>query len=120
MELFREKDLEWLKEKGDSAWDWSEIIKGVPGKIAEMGDGPVIGLFTKQLNKWLSPQLEDEIKKELHDVFDGVIAENYELALTELSDVAEVLINEFNVNDKLRPWLLAILEIYKGIIGQLV
>ena len=120
MDLFRDKDLKWIKEKGDEAWDWEVIIKGIPGKIAEMGDGPAIGLFTKQLNKWLSPQLSDEIKKELHDVFDFVIEENYMTALLELSDVGEVLIEKEEVPAKLKPWLLAILEIYKGVIGQLI
>jgi len=118
MDLFREIDLKWLKEKGDEALDWDVILKGFGGKIAEAGDGLVISLFTKQLNKWLSPQISEEIKKELHDVFDKVMGNDYESALLELSDVGAILITK--VNDKLRPWLLVLIEIYKGVIVQLI
>ena len=119
MELFRKEDLKWIKEKGDDSFNWEEIIKGIPGKIAEMGDGPIIGMFTNQLNKWLSPQLEDGLKAELHDVFDEVIAGNYKLALTELSDVATVAVDEYVDNEKIKPWILIAIEIYRGIILQL-
>ena len=120
MELFREQDLDWLKSKGDEALDWESIFKGLGGKIAEAGDGLVISLFTKQLNKWVSPKLSDEIKQELHDVFDRVMEKDYENALVELADVGEIFINSDKVSDKVRPWLLAFIEIYKGIIVQLV
>ena len=120
MDLFRKQDLEWIKEQGDAALNWEDILKGFGGKIAEAGDGLAISLFTKQLNKWLSPQLSDEIKAELHDVFDKVMEKDYQDALVELADVGELLIENEKISDKLRPWLSAFIEIYKGIIVQLV
>lgn len=118
MELFRENDLKWLKEKGDDAWNWEEIIKGVPGKVAELGDGPVIGVFTKQLNKWLSPQIPDSAKEELHDVFDSVMEGNYNEALAGLADVAVAVMDNFEISEKIKPWINLALELYKGIIAQ--
>ena len=120
MDLFRTKDLDWIKEKGDAALDWDKIIKGWGGNIAEAGDGIVIGLFSKQVNKWLSPQLDDSLKQELHDVFDKVIASDYKEALIELSDVGVYLANHEKIPVKLKPWLSAFIEIYKGIINQLI
>lgn len=119
MELFRDVDLKWLKEKGDDAWNWEEIIKGIPGKVAELGDGPAIGIFTKQLNKWLSPQVPDSIKDDIHEVFDMVIAEEYQKALLELADVAEAILDEVDLSEKIKPWISLALELYKGIIAQL-
>jgi len=120
MDLFLQKHLDWIKQEGDKALDWEKIIKGFGGKIAESGDGLVIGLFSKQINKWLSPQLPDEVKAELHEVFDSVIEKDYKEALMELADVAEWIIENTEINEKLKPWLLMVINIYEGVIEQLV
>jgi hypothetical protein len=120
MDLFRKKDLEWLKEKGDEALNWDEILSGIGGKLTEAADGLVIVLFAKQLNKWLSAQLEDHIKKELHDVFDAIIQEDYKNALIQLADIGEFYKESDKVSEKLKPWLNVMIEIYRGVVAQIM
>ena len=118
MDLFLERHLDWLKESGDEAFDWEDIFenKKLVGKVVELGDGPIIGMFTKQINKWLSPKIPDNVKEELHQVFDKVIGKNYNEALVELSDVAVVILENREVDPKYMPWINIAIEIYKGIV----
>jgi hypothetical protein len=116
IDLLRKSDLDWLQKKGDEALKFNETLGG---RIAEAADGLLIALFVSQLNKFLTPKIPDNVKVELHDVFDNVVTASYQNALIELSDVVEKIIENNDIDSKLKPWLLAIVEIYKGIIEQL-
>ena len=120
MDLLRKEDINWLKEKGDIAINFNEVLGGFAGKIAEAGDSLVIGMFANQINKWLSPKIAENVKFEAQQVFDKIIDGDYEKALIELSDIITAVIANKDINSKFRPWILMIIEIYKGIISQLI
>jgi hypothetical protein len=117
MDLLKKEHLKWLQEKGDDAIDFNDSLAG---RIAEAADGLVISLFAGQLNKWLTPKVPDNVKEQLHDVFDNVIVSDYQKSLIELADVIEVIIENNEIEPNLKPWLLALIEIYKGVVEQLV
>ena len=120
MDFLRKQDLTFIKTEGDKALDFNEIIGGVGGTIAEASDGIVISLTANQINKWLNPQLSDQIKQEFHDVFDEIQERDYKGALIQLADVGIAVSDDERIPDKLKPWISIIIEIYKGIITSVM
>lgn len=121
MDFFRDIDRKWIKENADNALNFKEIIKNkLIGAAIEISDGFIFGEAADQVNRVLTPRVQDNIKIELHEVFDKVQEGDYKTALIELTDVGRKIAENKEVSIKALYWIELSISMVKAIISELM
>jgi len=112
--LLLEKHVDWGVEKIDN------LIKG--GVIVEALDGPAARITLNQLNKYASPYVPDDLKKEIQDILDAVIIGDTKEMAAEAVDLLEHIVNTRLVNIKptANEIIIALLSLVKAALDALL
>ena len=122
MELLLKNHIEFGAKFIDKAYEFDNVV-------AEAADGPVAKFSLVQTSKFLSPKIEDDIKKEVHDVMDSIIlgledntldeAEKEKIA-SELLDIPELIISKSKLSEGVKGIIKGLFYTLDGIIKEVI
>ena len=109
--LFTEEQI----DKGSQFIDDLLKLKG----FGEAIDGPVSKFTLKQVNKYASGHVPDDLKPDLQDVFNEILEKDFDDAGAELTDVIGDLVADANLKPGVKDLIIGALSLVKGAIASL-
>ena len=111
--LLLKSHVNWAADRVDDIIDSKNII-------VEAVDRPAAKIIINLLNDKVSPLIPDEIKLELHESLDAVVAEDYDTAADEAFDVVEQLVEITGLSESVKQILIALISLIKAALLTLI
>jgi len=113
MDFLTKEQIKFFSEKADE-WIKSENV------IIEAVDGLAVKILLNQVNKYISPLLDDELKEDLQSVINEALDSDWEGVALQVLDIIEDEIEDLELSDGAQSIIRGIFTLLDGIIQEVL